>query len=326
MTQNIPVSSQSVAQTPTATLTLPPASTPLATSRVPVYKLYGESDQWLMPDMVHCELIADRSRLHDWEIKLHQHHGLVQLLYLKGGTARVGLDDHVHDMQPGHVVLVPQMCVHGFRFAPNAQGHVVTMAHPLVDTLLSTLGAVDSGLLVPEIYPLDVEVDASVDQAFSLLDREYRGAALHRERLMESLLQGIFIWISRQTANNRVGQARPEDRGREYFRQFGALIERHYAEGWSVEQYAQAIGITAAYLNLLCRQWVGQSALALVHQRIILAAKRDLVYTTMTVSVVSYALGFTDPAYFTRFFKRHVGVSPKAFRQQATSMLELAGR
>jgi AraC family transcriptional activator of pobA len=42
----------------------------------------------------------------------------------------------------------------------------------------------------------------------------------------------------------------------------------------------------------------------------------------MTVSVVSYTLGFSDPAYFTRFFKRRVGLSPKDFRRQATAIFE----
>src|ERR1700716_1495044 len=50
---------------------------------IPVYKLYGEHDQWLTPDMVHCESIAARSQLHNWQIKPHQHHGLFQILYLK---------------------------------------------------------------------------------------------------------------------------------------------------------------------------------------------------------------------------------------------------
>jgi len=54
----------------------------------------------------------------------------------------------------------------------------------------------------------------------------------------------------------------------------------------------------------------------------VLAAKRNLVYTSMTVSVVSHTLGFSDPAYFTRFFKREVGVSPKEFRRQAATLLE----
>ena len=53
-----------------------------------------------------------------------------------------------------------------------------------------------------------------------------------------------------------------------------------------------------------------------------LEAKRMLVYTSMTISNVADALGFNDPAYFTRFFSRLAGVSPREFRQRAASLIE----
>lgn len=295
-----------------------------AGQRIPVYQLYGEREQWPTPDLVHCELIVERSRLHDWEIKIHQHHSLFQLLYLKGGTARVVLDEKEHAMQSGQMVLVPQMCVHGFRFDPGAHGHVVTLAYPLVEGLVSGLGPIDSQLLTPQLLTLDTDADAYIDNAFARLDAEYRSNVPHRDTLMTALLQCIFVWVSRQMSTVRVAPLRPEDQGRTYFRQFSQLVEQHYAQGWAVELYAKKIGITAAYLNIVCRRATGQTALELIHQRIVLAAKRELVYTTMTISVVSDALGFSDPAYFTRFFKRHVGVSPKEFRNQAATMMELA--
>lgn len=291
--------------------------------RIPVYQLYGEKEQWPTPDLVHCELIVERSLRHDWEIKIHQHHGLFQLLYLKGGTARVVLDETEHSMSPGQIVLVPQMCVHGFRFDPDAQGHVVTLAQPLVDMLVSDLGAIDSRLLAPCMFTLE-PADTPVAAAFGQLDHEYRGNALHRDKLMSTLLQCIFIWISRQMARRQTALLRQEDRGHNYFGQFAQLIEAHYTQGWSIEKYARQLAISPTYLNVLCREATGQSALALVNQRLILAAKRELVFTTMTISVVAESLGFNDPAYFTRFFKRHVGVSPKEFRSQAASMMELA--
>ena len=289
--------------------------------RIPVYQLYGEREHWPTPDLVHCELIAERSQLHDWEIKIHQHHALFQLLFLKSGTARVVLDEHEHIMQSGQLVLVPQMCIHGFRFDPDAQGHVITMAHPLVDTLLAGLDRVESFILLPQIFSLDAS-DSFIASALELLHTEYRGVAPHRDRLMTSLLQCVFVWVGRQMSAAQTALSRPEERGRAFFRQFAALIETHYAHGWSIERYARKIGITATYLNILCREATGQSALALIHQRLILAAKRELVYTTMTISVVAETLGFTDPAYFTRFFRRHVGVSPREFRSQAATLME----
>ncbi|MGK5078746.1 helix-turn-helix domain-containing protein [Janthinobacterium sp. HLX7-2] len=83
-----------------------------------------------------------------------------------------------------------------------------------------------------------------------------------------------------------------------------------------MDYYAQCIGITATHLNPIARGHAGKSALELIHERVLLEAKRNLAYTSMTINVLSYALGFAEPAYFARFFKRHTGVTPKDFRMQ----------
>ncbi|WP_254874785.1 helix-turn-helix domain-containing protein [Pseudomonas aeruginosa] len=70
-----------------------------------------------------------------------------------------------------------------------------------------------------------------------------------------------------------------------------------------------------AHLNSVARRLSGQTALGIVHQRLLLEAKRDLVYTAMTVNEIADRLGFSEPAYFTRFFKRLSGVSPSVFRK-----------
>jgi AraC family transcriptional activator of pobA len=55
----------------------------------------------------------------------------------------------------------------------------------------------------------------------------------------------------------------------------------------------------------------------MVHARILLEAKRQLCYTSNSVSEIAYALGFDDPAYFTRFFSQRTGTSPRTFRRRA---------
>jgi AraC family transcriptional regulator, transcriptional activator of pobA len=54
-----------------------------------------------------------------------------------------------------------------------------------------------------------------------------------------------------------------------------------------------------------------------VHARILLEAQRQLRYTSAPVSEIAYALGFEDPAYFTRFFSQRTGQAPRAFRLAA---------
>ena len=79
-----------------------------------------------------------------WQIRPHQHHGLFQILYLKAESARIRIDDNELDMSAGQVLLVPQMCVHGFHFAQHAEGNVLTLAYPL----LARVGGAASDILL----------------------------------------------------------------------------------------------------------------------------------------------------------------------------------
>lgn len=67
-------------------------------------------------------------------------------------------------------------------------------------------------------------------------------------------------------------------------------------------------------LRKACLSIAEQPPIKLVHARVLLEAKRQLLYTSKPISEIGYALGFDDPAYFTRFFSRRVGMSPRAYR------------
>jgi AraC family transcriptional activator of pobA len=69
----------------------------------------------------------------------------------------------------------------------------------------------------------------------------------------------------------------------------------------------------------------GQTPIQLVHARIVLEAKRQLLYTDNPVRTIAYALGFEDAAYFTRFFARQAGVAPRAFRARGPEYKTLPG-
>jgi len=85
----------------------------------------------------------------------------------------------------------------------------------------------------------------------------------------------------------------------------------------SVAGYADALGITPSHLNAICQRVSGKSTLDLIHARMVLAARRELAYTERNISSVAHDLGFADPSYFTRFFKRETGMTPGDFRHQS---------
>ena len=88
-----------------------------------------------------------------------------------------------------------------------------------------------------------------------------------------------------------------------------------------IDDYANKMGMTPGHLSRLCRLALGMSSLDVINMRVIQEAQRELVYTSKTIKQLAASLGFTDEAYFTRFFRKHVGVSPKKFRSLAIEQI-----
>ncbi|MBU4518401.1 MAG: helix-turn-helix domain-containing protein, partial [Gammaproteobacteria bacterium] len=97
------------------------------------------------------------------------------------------------------------------------------------------------------------------------------------------------------------------------------LVEQHFLEHWPLERYASRLGLSTQRLNRLARAGSGRSALELVHERLTREACRRLVYIAAPAASLALELGFEDPAYFSRFFKRRTGLSPQRWREAQRS-------
>jgi AraC family transcriptional regulator, transcriptional activator of pobA len=95
---------------------------------------------------------------------------------------------------------------------------------------------------------------------------------------------------------------------------YRTLLEKHYREHRPLAFYAGALNVTPDHLSRTCRTVAGQSALELLHDRLMLEARRLLAYTPMTVAEVAAELGYDDPAYFSKFFAKAMGQAPSAYR------------
>ena len=96
---------------------------------------------------------------------------------------------------------------------------------------------------------------------------------------------------------------------------FETLARETLASGWKVADYARALGCSATHLNRLTHAHAGQSPAAFLAGLRMQEARRLLAYTLMDVAEVGYRLGYEDPSYFSRAFRRETGLSPSAFRR-----------
>lgn len=275
---------------------------------IPNYNLFGEAGD--LPDVVHCETIEVRSRLHDWELAAHRHARLHQLLLLQDGSGQISLEGARIALPPGSLVNVPMGVVHGFSFAPETTGLVVTFAAEMLDQTLRPGEGLREILAEARVMRADAEVEETLGAIFTA----FAGRDFARAQILRSLAGLVLGQVARAMA----GTAKPGEApaAPDLLARFEALIEAHYLQHWGVADYASALAVSAAHLSRVARVATGRSASGLIEDRLIREARRNLVYTNLSVSRIAYALGFEDPAYFTRVFTRATGLSPRAFRQR----------
>lgn len=93
------------------------------------------------------------------------------------------------------------------------------------------------------------------------------------------------------------------------------LLETHLAQYKKVSDYAALLNLSPYQLNAITKATMGKTCSALIDEQLILESKRYLLSTANQVSQIAYQLGYEDASYFTRFFKKHTGYTPEAFRQ-----------
>lgn len=278
---------------------------------LPAYALYGEPQQQGLGEPLHLETIAHRSRVHDWEIRPHRHAALFQLLVVRQGGVQARLDEQQHELQGPCAITVPAMAVHGFRFAPDIDGMVVTVAQRHLQSLLA--GHDDWRDTVTRLRVL-VPVPAALLQAADGLREDDQQPGPWRTAAVDTALRRLLLETARAAPGPLPAHAALPPRALQHVQRYQALVEARFRQQPGVAALAQQLGITPTQLNRVCGQVLGQPALAVLHARLLLEAQRELAYTGMSIKQVAMGLGFADAGYFTRFFQRRTGLAPSAWR------------
>ncbi|KJM66008.1 AraC family transcriptional regulator [Pluralibacter gergoviae] len=277
---------------------------------IPVFKLYGEPHDWPGAELLHCESIHSRSSLYAWTINVHQHADLVQLLYVEKGEAEIEIEGKISPLTGPFLQVIPALCAHGFRFSPGTKGFSLTLAAPLIMQIEQQFGRPLTALRQSQCL---ARGEYAASGLFSELCDEYQEDRPARAMMVHAKLCSLLAWAERQLADEEA-EPPPLARKHRIMRRFNQLIESHYREHLSVARYANLLGMSTVHLNTLCHEFHGCSALNVIHQRLLLEARRSLRYTSMSIAQISDYLGFSDATYFSRFFRRACGSPPRAWR------------
>jgi AraC family transcriptional activator of pobA len=289
-----------------------------ARRQIPSYALYGETPGTIrQADALHVEDIQSRSRKYLWKIGSHRHTGLCQCVYVTAGPVLADLEGSQADLAGPTVVIIPAGAVHGFGFHADSEGYVLTVNLDRLLSMASSLHQAPIAALfsVPRVIGLasDPLLATRAAGLFDQLIREFRQPESPGPQV--GWLACSILWILSSGTHATAAMQSPDRYQLDRLRRFRLLVETHCQKHWPVRRYARQLALSESSLNRICRTLTGGTAFDIVQQRLALEARRRLVYVAGSVAGVAAGLGFKDPAYFCRFFRRHTGVSPTEFRR-----------
>ena len=167
---------------------------------------------------------------------------------------------------------------------------------------------------IPIIKPdnKDLEVLTIV---FKMLLLEMQSKDSLQLEMLQMMLKRLLILCTRIYKNTYLGND-VSVKNKDIIREYNFFVEQHFKTKHTVKEYADLVYKSPKTLSNIFKKHGNVTPLKYIHNRIILEARRLILYTDKSVSDISYLLGFSDVQSFSRFFKKLEGISPQNFRKR----------
>jgi AraC family transcriptional activator of pobA len=164
---------------------------------------------------------------------------------------------------------------------------------------------------------LDKKAAAELANVYQLLIDEYQKAADNLV-IVTALLKVFLLKLIQVKEQEFTGH----DPNQKRVYEFLMLLERNYLQIRNTDFYAGKLGISSKRLNQILKDKLDKTGMQLIHDRIVLEAKRLIIHSESTIKAIAYELGFSDRPYFSRFFKKQTGQTPDEFQKQAQNHIK----
>lgn len=284
-------------------------------SVITTFFLYGEPPRPAGERFAHLEFVEARSRPAGWAIRPHAHADLHHVFQMFKGGGVIHADGARIAFAAPHIIVAPAGAAHGFTWAPETNGRILTFSDAFFRSIADREPALHD-VLSGAVWRAPLRED-TLAGAMTALERELSWQAAGHDMAVEAQLAIVLVEALRlRTTAERESHAPPGPKAVLVAR-YRQLIERHFRAHPSPDWCAAELGVSSGQLRAACRTVAGVPPGRMLQSRLALEAQRAMRYSDMTIGEIAHALGFSDPAYFSRFFSRECGAAPRDFRAAA---------
>ncbi|HEX6430232.1 MAG TPA: helix-turn-helix transcriptional regulator [Niastella sp.] len=251
----------------------------------------------------------------------HRHNYFV-IIWVKKGAGTHLIDLEKYELEDNTIYCITPGQVHQLNTTGAVDGYVISfmaeflgVAEENYDLLFNT------GLFYAfsnsPVIKVNEEMSIEMEEAVTKMLKEYNNFFILRAEILRGFLKIFLIYLTRQFERPKESEA--QSKSIDLVKQFYALVEKNYITKKMVTDYADELAVTPNHLNEVVKKITGSPASHHIQQRIILEAKRQAVYSRVTMKEIAYHLGFDDTAHFSKFFKNASGESFSDFRNRNQS-------
>lgn len=251
----------------------------------------------------------------------HPHrHNYFEVLFFNADGGSHEIDFQSYPIEKNSIHFVSPGQVHLLRRDPKVTGYVLSFTDDFFLDRASSSMFIDTlpFFINPSSIPIvrivdEINRNETTDIIFRI-QKEYSSDNSDKIQVVASWMS-LFLISCRRLYLSQVHAGEKLPVKNETTRKFKKLVEENFAENKSVSEYASLLNITPGHLNDTIQKELGKTASDLIHERIILEAKRLLYHSEKTIKEIAAALNYNDPSYFTKFFKSNTDMTPDQFRK-----------
>ncbi|MBB5637706.1 AraC-like DNA-binding protein [Pedobacter cryoconitis] len=245
--------------------------------------------------------------------ELHRH-DFFYILFLEKGKGDHIIDFNSYTICDHSVFVMRPGQVHSLLLKAESTGYLIQFVPDFYnsgDKLSNQLLRKASKL---NCYPLSADSTSKIQVVLNYIFQEYMSKQEGYQEVIKAGLNIFFIEMVRQQQYSKVPFKESSPYMQERLDEFLQLLETHILSHKQVSQYAEMLNLSNYQLNTITKTTLGKTCSQLINEYVILESKRYILATSDQVNQLAYHLGFEDVSYFIRFFKKHTGYSPEAFR------------